>query len=312
MMAIDLFAGSGGFTEGAESVPGVKVIWAANHWRLAVDVHSRNHPETEHACQDMHQTDWTQVPSMDLVLASPCCQGHSAAASRGGTGKRGTAPHHDALRSTAWAVVSCVEVHRPPFVLVENVTDFMNWTLYDVWKAAMTKLGYALHENVVDAADLGVPQERKRLFITAVRAKSPLVLKLPKRPRVGFSACLDPDAGNWELVAKKPPAVRERVAKGRVNFPRGMFITQHVTGHPGRSLDRPIGTITTKHHWAVCRPSRRGDEMRMLNVDEHRCAMGFPKGYWLPRTTCDSVKLLGNAVCPPVAKAIVAEIMRRV
>ncbi|WP_394372821.1 DNA cytosine methyltransferase [Ralstonia mannitolilytica] len=34
--AIDLFAGIGGFTESAEQA-GVKVVWAANHWRLAVD-----------------------------------------------------------------------------------------------------------------------------------------------------------------------------------------------------------------------------------------------------------------------------------
>lgn len=67
--AIDLFAGAGGFTTGAE-MAGCQVVWAANHWREAVDVHARNHPGTVHACQDLHQTDWTTVPAHDLLLAS--------------------------------------------------------------------------------------------------------------------------------------------------------------------------------------------------------------------------------------------------
>lgn len=305
-----MFAGGGGFTAGAEAA-GVSVIWAGNHWRLAVDVHQLNHPDTHHVCQDLHQADWTQVPEMDLVLASPACQAHSTAATRGGSGRRGTAPRHDALRSTAWAVVSCVEVHRPQFVVVENVLDFRNWELYEVWRSALVKLGYSLQDHVVNAADLGVPQERVRLFVVATRGKKPLVLKLPKLSHVGFKTCIDRYATGWELVSRKPAPVKERVAKGRSNFREGMFVTQHVTGHPGRSIDRPIATITTKHQLGLVRAGDHGDEMRMLNVNEYRRAMGFPERYWLPPTTCDSVKLLGNAVCPPVAKAIVGEIMRR-
>lgn len=242
------------------------------------------------------------------------CQGHSQAASAVGKNKRGKAPMHDALRSTAWAVVSCVEVHEPPAVLVENVPEFRNWRLYRTWRQALETLGYAVHEHVFDAADFGVPQNRKRLFISAVKGKKPLILEAPLKPRlVGFESCIDLSAGGWEPVSKKPIAVRQRVAKGRKNFPKGMFLSQHVTGHGGRSLDRPIWTITTKHQAAIVREGPREDEMRMLTVDEYRCGMGFPDDYWLPQNrTCDSVKLLGNAVCPPVARDLVKQIKERV
>src|SRR4051812_4600733 len=103
--AIDLFAGAGGFTCGA-AMAGIDVLWAANHWPAAVAVHAANHPRTEHACQDLQQMDWSRVPSHHLLLASPCCQGHSKARGRDG-------PHSDLSRSTAWAVVSCAEYHRP-------------------------------------------------------------------------------------------------------------------------------------------------------------------------------------------------------
>ncbi len=163
----------------------------------------------------------------------------------------------------------------------------------------------------MNAADFGVPQDRKRLFILATRGRKPLVLNPRKREHVGFGSCVDKNAGNWAPVSSKPPSVRARVAKGRKTFPRGMCMSQHVTGHPGRSLDRPLATVTTKHQMALVRSGRNGDEMRMLNANEYRCAMGFPDSYWLPDSVCDSVKLLGNAVCPPVAAVLVREIIRR-
>ncbi len=97
MRAIDLFAGIGGFSEGARQA-NIDVVWAANHWELAVQYHSANHPHTEHVCQDLHQAAWDQCPKHDILLASPACQGHTHA-----RGKE--KPHHDAQRSTAWAVV---------------------------------------------------------------------------------------------------------------------------------------------------------------------------------------------------------------
>lgn len=45
MKAIDLFAGWGGFTLGAEQA-GATVVWAGNHWPLAVEAHAQNHPRT--------------------------------------------------------------------------------------------------------------------------------------------------------------------------------------------------------------------------------------------------------------------------
>ncbi|MGH8758958.1 MAG: DNA cytosine methyltransferase, partial [Burkholderiales bacterium] len=90
MKAIDLFAGAGGFSTGAQ-MAGCKVVWAANHWPTAVDIHAANHPGTMHACQDLRQTDWRDVPAHDILLASPACQGHSRA-----RGKE--RPHHDAMQ----------------------------------------------------------------------------------------------------------------------------------------------------------------------------------------------------------------------
>ena len=170
MEAIDLFAGAGGFSTGAQ-MAGCKVVWAANHWPDAVEWHSKNHPSAVHVCQDLHQADWSQVPRHDVLLASPCCQGHSKA-----RGKAKNNAQHDASRSTAWAVVSATEYHLPRVVVVENVPEFLDWQLYRPWELAMNALGYTVSPHIIDAADLGAPQNRIRMFLVLTRSKAPLLL----------------------------------------------------------------------------------------------------------------------------------------
>ena len=292
--AIDLFAGAGGFTTGAESA-GVKVLWAANHWPVAVDIHARNHPDVQHACQDLHQADWSQVPAHDVLLASPACQGHSRARGK-------DRPHHDASRSTAWAVVSALEYHRPPAALIENVPEFMEWKLFPAWQMAMNALGYALAPHVIDAADVGVPQHRRRLFIVATRSTVPLRLHLPKVEHIPARAVIDFEAGRWSQVEKpgRAAATLGRVRAGRAAHGDRFLVAYYGSAKGGRSLDRPLGTLTTRARWAVV----DGDRMRMVNPAEARAVMGFPDDYQLPRTHKQAHHVLGNAVCPPVAAAL--------
>ncbi|WP_416052771.1 DNA cytosine methyltransferase [Cupriavidus basilensis] len=304
MTAADLFAGGGGFTTGAE-MAGVNVVWAANHSRAAVDTHAANHPSTVHACQDLHQANWAEVPQHDLLLASPCCQGHSKA-----RGKAANNPQHDASRSTAWAVVDAVEFHLPQFAVIENVPEFIDWRLYPAWSAAMNALGYQLAPHIVDAADHGVPQHRERLFIVASRSARPLMLQLPKQRYVAAATVIDFDAGKWSPVEKpgRSPKTLARVAAGRARHGERFVMPYYGSGSglTGRSLDRPLGTITTIDRWAVV----NGDRMRMLRADECRAAMGFPAGYQLPEQHKLAVHLLGNAVCPPVARDVINAIRR--
>lgn len=292
MDAIDLFAGLGGFSEGAEQA-GVRVVWAANHWPAAVQVHANNHPETEHACQDLQQADWTQVPKHDLLLASPACQGHSRA-------RGADRPHHDATRATAWAVVSALECHRPPLALIENVPEFTRWVLFPAWCSAITALGYAIAPHLVDAADHGVPQHRERVLIALTRSKHPIELNLPRRQHVPAATIIDFDADRWSPIDRqgRSPATLARIANGRRQHGDRFLIAFYGNEKGGRSLTRPVGTITTRDRWAVV----DGDRMRMLSVAEARRAMGFRASYRLPERARDAMHMLGNAVCPPVVR----------
>lgn len=297
--AIDLFAGAGGFTTGAE-LAGVRVVWAADHLRLAVDTHAANHPGAEHLCQDLHQADWNAVPSTDLVLASPCCQGFSRARGR-------DRAHHDAARSTAWAVVSCVERHEPRGFVVENVPAFRDWTLFPAWRLAMESLGYRFTAEVLDAADFGVPQNRERLFVVGTRDVD---FELPKGEleHVAASSVIDWPSGSWSDVLKprRAQATIDRWRAGREACGDRFVMPFYGSGSgkTGRDLDRPLGTVRTRDCWALV----DGDRMRMLTPAEYRTFMGFPNSYRLPPQRSKAIHLLGNAVCPPVASAILGKL----
>lgn len=303
MTAIDLFAGLGGNSEGAKQA-GVKVIWAGNHWKLATYYHEINHPDAVTVCQDMHQANWDQVPSHDILMASPACTGHTPA-----RGKE--RPHHDSARSTAWAVVSAAEFHRPPFLLIENVPAFAaRWVLYPAWCAALTALGYALSPMVIDAADCGVPQHRKRLIVIGTRTRHPVVLDMPKLQHRPAGEVIDFDSGTWSEITKpgRVAATLARIARGRREFgPR--FVMPYYgggSGLTGRDLARPIGTITTRDRWAIV----DGDRMRMLTRDENLRAMAFPDDYHLPNDHKLAVHMLGNAVPPPMTREVITALRK--
>lgn len=303
MRVVDLFAGAGGFSEGAYQA-GCEVLWAANHWPLAVEVHADNHGTTHHECQDLHQADWYSVPDHDIMLASPSCQGHSKARGR-------EEDRHDTARATAWAVVSAAEVKRPRAILVENVPEFYDWTLFSQWVGCLHQLGYNTCNHVFDAADFGVPQNRERAFLTAHYDGPPIVLDNPKlehRPAADF---LNFMKGNWSVIDKPGRSLNTlaRIQAGRQTHGE-QFLAPYYgsgSGKTGRSLDRPIGTITTKARWSLI----NGKFMRMLTVEEQMAAMGFPDNYILPKAAHKAIHLLGNAVCPPVAKCLIEQIMEK-
>lgn len=294
--AVDLFAGWGGFTLGAEQA-GVDVVWAANHWPMAVEAHALNHPDTIHACQDLTQADWTKLPDYELLLASPACPGHSTAS------QPRRRAYHDESRATAWAVVDCAEVTYPETLIVENVPAFKRWQLYPIWKSALRQLGYELEEHTLRASHYGVPQRRDRLFIVGSRVGAHITPRKPSQ-EPAFGPCIDWDDGDWRPITVAGAGAQKRMAAGRARHGE-RFLSQHTTGHRGISLDEPIRTITAQDHWLVV----DGDNYRPLTIRETARGMGFPEDYAWPEnaTRTDSIIGLGNAVCPPLVAELIKE-----
>jgi DNA (cytosine-5)-methyltransferase 1 len=276
---------------------------ASNHWPIAVETHARNHPETEHVCQDLRQADWTSLPRFDLLLASPACQGHSQASQP----KRRA--FHDDDRATAWSVVDCADVTSPRALIVENVLELRRWRLFPDWCSALRRLGYSLSEHVATATDYGVPQRRTRLIVVGLKSGRRIELPANSIDEPPIGPMLEA-GGDWKDIGECQPAARARIlnALERSGSP---CLVQHVTGHPGVPLHEPIRTITTKVQWTLA--ERRGSSVRYrwLEMREVSRGMGFPDSYtWdesLPKAVVH--RGLGNAVPPPMARGVVAAVM---
>jgi DNA (cytosine-5)-methyltransferase 1 len=234
------------------------------------------------------------------MLASPACQGHSHARGKDKV-------HHDACRSTAWAVVSCAEIKRPRFILVENVPEFYDWTLFKIWEAALRELGYRINTNIFNAADFGVPQNRERAFIFC-SLEEELALCSRHLPHTPASKIVKLFDGTWSQVDKpgRAESTLTQISNGRLIHGNRFLVAFYGREKNGRSLHKPIGTITTRDRFAVV----NGDRMRMLTIAEAQRAMGFPDSYKLPGSKKLAMHFLGNAVCPPVAADLITQISK--
>lgn len=302
MKAIDLFAGAGGTTSGLKKA-GVDVVWAANHNPKAVEYHAINHPETIHSCQDLHQADFSEVPAHDAMFASPCCQGHSKAA-----GRHVRSVKADKSRSTAWAVIACAEVHMQELIVVENVSDFQQWNLFPVWEMAFKTLGYSVSKNIVNARHLGIPQNRQRMFYVATKSANPIELKFEQQEEIGASSFVDlnTEPYKWDLVSNRVEATQRRVRNGRQEFGDIFLDAAYGTERSGRSIHKPLGTVTTvnKHSLVV------GERIRPLTVKELASAQSFDDDYVWPTSSTAAKTMIGNAVPPLMAKAVVEVALR--
>lgn len=190
----DIFAGAGGSSTGIGHVPGVHVAVAANHWRLAVDVHQANHPDTVHACVDLHLEDPRRFPKTDVLWASPECTKWSIANSKakalsvemGGDPslfdavpvelETGDEDEISRSRLLMFDVLRFIEHHHYRAVVVENVVDIATQPKYcaawQAWQKGLRRLGYSyrvvsLNSMHAQLAGDPAPQSRDRLYIVA-------------------------------------------------------------------------------------------------------------------------------------------------
>lgn len=80
----DQFCGAGGSSQGARKLSrkmggGLEVALAMNHWRLAIETHNTNFPQTDHDCADISACDPRRYQSTDILITSPECTNHSLA-----------------------------------------------------------------------------------------------------------------------------------------------------------------------------------------------------------------------------------------
>lgn len=178
LTATDQFCGAGGSTSGAKAA-GVEVRMALNHWRLAIETHNTNHPETDHDCTDVQACDPRRYPSTDILITSPECTNHALAKGKKrkqqGQGNLFNTwepnPAEERSRATMFDVPRFAEYHNYNIIIVENVVDARLWRMWDGWLKCMHALGYQ-HECLYLNSMFfhPCPQSRDRLYVVFWKA----------------------------------------------------------------------------------------------------------------------------------------------
>jgi DNA (cytosine-5)-methyltransferase 1 len=333
--AVSLFSGCGGMDLGAEQTGRAQVVWAIDNEHWAVETYKRNlgHHIVE---SDITQVDVPGVPC-DILLAGPPCQDYS------------TLWNHDGLKTARGnlfrQVARFLSELLPAAFVLENVPGLLSANGGAAWTVVRHALRYPtsfagrsdgppvrydISAQVVDMADLGVPQHRERLIVVGVRSDlgvRPPVVPTPYASRhvtVREALDLNPlpdDAPNHERGLDS-----EQVVERLKLIPQGSNYKAIPTGHPHavkgmmshvyRRLDpdKPAYTIIAEggggthgyHHVEPRRLSNR-EKARLQGfpdtfIFEHGC-IGASRNAM--RTNYPRVRRqIGNAV-PPTAAAVI-------
>lgn len=305
---LDMFCGAGGSSWGARMAGG-RLVGAIDEWSLAAETIKENHPETIVLNRRLGPTSRPSgsLPStVDLLLASPECTNHSCA--------KGAAPRSEDSRGTANYVLNYAQALSPRWIVIENVIQMRSWAGYQPLVSRLTSLGYKVKPQVLDAADFGVPQTRRRLFLLCDREADPELVKLPAGMKRKSARSIIQFDGPWRSTplnnGRRAQATLDRAERAIDELGRNepfLIVYYGSDGSGGwQTLDRPLRTLTTLDRFALVTWRGNVPYMRMLQVDELKAAMGFPTDYKLNvGSRRDRIKLLGNGVCPPVMAAIV-------
>jgi DNA (cytosine-5)-methyltransferase 1 len=308
----DLFCGGGGSSCGAR-MAGATPVGGIDLWQTAINTFELNFPDALTWRRRIEGLSAKRISKavgrIDLLLASPECTNHSVA--------KGNAPRCEISRRTAFEVIRFAKSMKPRWVIVENVVSMRRWQSYKEWFARLQGVGYNLVEAVLDSHGFGVSQSRKRLFVIGDREKRPLAPAPHHKSTATARMILStkgPDGIPWRFsqldspTRAKPTLERARRAIEVVGPKKPFLIVYYGSDAAGgwQSIDRPLRTITTLDRFALVQPKGIGHVLRMLQPPELAAAMGFPENYnWPDTTRRNRIKLIGNAVSPPVVKAIV-------
>ncbi|MCG2778711.1 MAG: DNA cytosine methyltransferase [Desulfobacterales bacterium] len=308
LRTLDLFHGAGGSSIGAQ-MAGAEIIAGIDCWQVASDSYHRNFPEVQLVNEDIrkisiknfHKT----IGDIDLIVASPECTSHSCA--------KGGRDRCEESKLTAFEVTRFAREFRPKWIIIENVIQMKSWSGHSELLEKLWKLGYYVREQKLNAKDFGVPQSRKRLFLLcSLSGKADQIIPQNKKTKTARSI-IDVNGGHRFTPLNSPKRAVATIERAERAFSKlgenePFLIVYYGTDGSGgwQSLDRPLRTVTTLDRFAYVKSSSNGHMMRMLQPEELKAAMGFPKNYRLEaRTRRDKIKLMGNAVCPPVMKQLV-------
>jgi DNA (cytosine-5)-methyltransferase 1 len=315
LVAVSLFSGGGGLDLGL-SLAGFEFKYANDEVQSYCETISLNFPQCFTEVKDVKYLQGNKIRALikaqkiSLLAGGPPCQAFSI------LGKRGS--FSDIRGQLVFEYVRLINELKPEAFIFENVPGLLTLNKGKDWESLrycfQVKTGYKIHINILNAADYGVPQTRKRVFVIGFRCHS-IEFKFPTQL---YRDSSDSDLLNQHLPSWIPAKLAlenvdalpnhkirihgERVRSRYEKIPPG---GRDKVDHTDRiNPEKPSGTVLVGSKAGGGRPFIHPYLPRHLTVREVARLQSFPDWYTFSGTSTAQYRQVGNAVPPLLGFAI--------
>jgi DNA (cytosine-5)-methyltransferase 1 len=315
---IDLFCGAGGLALGF-SQAGFQSVYAVDFDKPAAETYRRNF---KHEVWDKPIEDLEHIPvKADIIIGGPPCQGFSP------LGKMIPLAEHRNMNKLWRHYIRIVEQVNPIAFVVENVPEFLRSVEFKALDRKAAELGYKIAADVLKAVEYGIPQQRRRTFVVAVRDGDPrlpdptnqrmtvrdAIGDLPLEPtgrdwHIGRNPtpksikryrCVPPGGNRFDLMRKRP----DLAPRCWLNKPTGS------TDVFGRlEWEKPALTIRTEFFKPEKGRYLHPQADRPITHREAARLQTFPDNFEFYGSKIQVARQIGNAVPPKLARAVATEL----
>ena len=336
LTAVSLFSGCGGLDLGAE-MSGVNIIYSIDSMGIAAKTLKNNFSNAD--CVHGKIEEVTNFPNAELLLGGYPCQSFSMGGRR--------APETDQRSNLYMDYARTLDAINPKYFIAENVAGLKSLNNGKHLKQHLKTFadagthGYYISWAILDAADYGVPQKRRRLFIVGVRKDFKMRFKFPI-PSHGPGLNRKRYTSHGEAIDDLP-LWPEGEFYERPNDPDGSFSWYYMSRNRKAIWSEPSYTIVANWRHTTLHPSsptmklvwsdlkngfKQGWEFtdeyehivdnfnrRILDIPRRlswrECAriQTFPDSFKISGTTAQKIQQIGNAVPPMLAKAVISHLV---
>lgn len=336
-----LFMGCGGADSGLEAA-GFESVWGIERDPKIAKVAQQNFPSTQVFNQCIGKTRIHHLERVDLLWMSPPCQQYSMA-------RRGDIPDHKDKDAGLYCC-DYIAILSPRWVILENVPGYVKSPTFEAILRSLIDCGYRYHWLILDAADYGVPQHRKRLILWAVKNSERMPFFPEAKKRVGWYQAIadlipgmaDCELADWQIKRLKelgylPEKALVDIGKNcsrlatvrEPNNPSFTVTSDHVNSHSpillipraGASVNSIVPTLQnqpcpTIRAMATGRHTHwadvvQGSQVKRISQTATARLQTFPDSYQFPSKTL-SQQIIGNAVPPLLAKELGLAILKSI
>ncbi len=324
MKIASFFSGAGGLDLGF-SKAGFDCLWANEFDKDIWETYERNHPGVYLDKRSLTDIPTDEVPDCDGIIGGPPCQSWSEAGALRGIGDKRGQLFYDFIRILA--------DKQPKFFLAENVSGMLlpvHRNALENIKRMFKECGYKLSFQMLNAADYGVPQDRKRVFFVGYRSDLGIEFEFPmpttKQNRIPLRDAIG-DLKDNTLPAKQVNSTNgEDCAIPNHEYMTGGFSTIFMSRNRVRGWDEVSFTIQAGGRHAPIHPQAPKMQLvkqdvrifapnlehlyRRLSVRECARIQTFPDTFvFYYKNVSAGYKMIGNAVPVQMAKVLATKIM---